>query len=102
MVPEMKARPGFVAVRHFLGRSTGRARVGSVWVDQDSLLASLAQSEVRRAAATDRGIEFGDDQVLDVLPIALYCAAPDREAGHLPSALPWVGSFQSTHARPPP
>jgi hypothetical protein len=38
-----------------------------VWADQDSLAASLAQSEQRRAKANDRGIEFGQDRVLEVL-----------------------------------
>jgi len=41
--------------------------VGSIWADQDSLAASLAQSEQRRAAAQDRGVEFGEDRVLEVL-----------------------------------
>jgi len=71
VVPQMKARPGFLAVRHLIDRSTGEARVGSVWADQGSLSASLAQSEQRRAMATDRGVEFGDDQVLEVLFTAM-------------------------------
>ena len=67
VVPDMKARPGFLAVRHLIDRGTGEGRVGSVWADQDSLAASLAQSEQRRAKANDRGIEFGRDRVLEVL-----------------------------------
>jgi heme-degrading monooxygenase HmoA len=67
VVPDMKARPGFLAVRHLIDRSTGEGRVGSLWADQDSLTASLAQSEQRRAMAKDRGIEFGEDRVLAVL-----------------------------------
>jgi heme-degrading monooxygenase HmoA len=67
VVPDMKARPGFLAVRHLIDRNTGDGRVGSLWTDQASLAASLAQSEQRRAAAKDRGIEFGDDRVLEVL-----------------------------------
>lgn len=63
----MKARPGFLAVRHLIDRRTGEGRVGSVWAYQDTLTASLAQSEQRRATATDRGIEFGKDRVLEVL-----------------------------------
>jgi quinol monooxygenase YgiN len=71
VVPEMKARPGFLAVRHLIDRSTGQARVGSVWADEDSLSASLAQSEQRRALAKDRGVEFGEDRVLEVLFTAM-------------------------------
>jgi heme-degrading monooxygenase HmoA len=67
VVPDMKARPGFLAVRQLIDRSTGEGRVGSVWADQDSLAASLAQSEQRRAKAKDRGVEFGQDRVLEVL-----------------------------------
>jgi len=71
VVPEMKARPGFLAVRQLIDRSTGEARVGSVWADEDSLSASLAQSEQRRALAKDRGVEFGEDRVLEVLFTAM-------------------------------
>jgi hypothetical protein len=38
-----------------------------VWADDASLSASLAQSEQRRARAGDRGVEFGEDRVLEVL-----------------------------------
>jgi heme-degrading monooxygenase HmoA len=71
VVPEMKARPGFLAVRQLIDRSTGEARVGSVWADEDSLSASLAQFEQRRALAKDRGVEFGEDRVLEVLFTAM-------------------------------
>jgi heme-degrading monooxygenase HmoA len=67
VVPAMKARPGFLAVRHLIDGSTGEGRVGSVWADDSSLTASLAQSEERRAMARDRGVEFGEGQVLEVL-----------------------------------
>ena len=71
VVPEMKARPGFLAVRQLIDRSTGEARVGSVWADENSLSASLAQSEQRRALAKDRGVEFGKDRMLEVLFTAM-------------------------------
>jgi heme-degrading monooxygenase HmoA len=67
VVPDMKTRPGFLAVRHLIDRNTGEGRVGSLWIDEASLAASLAQSEHRRAAAKDRGVEFGEDQVLELL-----------------------------------
>jgi hypothetical protein len=70
VVPDMKARPGFLAVRHLIDRATGEGRVGSLWADQDSLKASLAQSEERRVMVKDRGVEFGQDRVLHVLFIA--------------------------------
>jgi heme-degrading monooxygenase HmoA len=67
VLPDMKARPGFLALRQLIDRRTGEGRVGSVWSDEDSLRASLAQSEQRRSMAKDRGIEFGEDRVLEVL-----------------------------------
>jgi heme-degrading monooxygenase HmoA len=67
VVPDMKTRPGFRAVRQLIDRATGEGRVGSVWADQDSLAASLARSGQRRAAAHDQGVEFGEDRVLEVL-----------------------------------
>jgi heme-degrading monooxygenase HmoA len=67
VVPDMKARPGFLAVRHLIDRNTGEGRVGSLWTDEASLAASLAQSEQRRAKAKDRGVQFGEGRVLEVL-----------------------------------
>jgi heme-degrading monooxygenase HmoA len=67
VVPDMKTRPGFLAVRQFIDRNTGAGRVGSLWTDEASLSASLAQSEQRRSKAMERGVEFGEDHVLKVL-----------------------------------
>jgi hypothetical protein len=71
VVADLKVRPGFLAVRHLIDRETGEGRVGSLWKDQDSLAASLAQSEPRRARAKDRGVEFGEDRVLEVVFVAM-------------------------------
>jgi hypothetical protein len=67
VLPAMKGRRGFLAVRHLIDRSTGEGRVGSVWADDASLSASLAESEKGRAMARDRGVEFGEGRVLEVL-----------------------------------
>ena len=67
VVPEMKATPGFRGVRQLINRSTGEGRVGSVWADEEALSAALANAEQRRARASDRGVRFGEDQVLEVL-----------------------------------
>src|SRR5262249_47188510 len=66
VVPEMKARPGFLAIRQLIDRDTGQGRVGSLWADGESLVRSLAQSEQRRPVAKDRGVEFGEDRVLQI------------------------------------
>jgi heme-degrading monooxygenase HmoA len=67
VLPDMKTRPGFLAVRQLIDRNTGEGRVGSLWTDEASLSASLAQSEQRRTKAMDLGVEFGQGQVLEVL-----------------------------------
>lgn len=67
VVPEMKSSPGFRGVRHLIDRKTGEGRVGTLWADDESLAAALAASEQRRGRAADRGVEFGDEQVLEVL-----------------------------------
>jgi heme-degrading monooxygenase HmoA len=67
VLPDMKTRPGFMAVRQLIDRNTGEGRVGSLWTDEASLLASLAQSEQRRTKAMARGVEFGEGRVLQIL-----------------------------------
>ena len=67
VVPDMKTRPGFLAVRQLIDRNTGAGRVGSLWIDEGSLAASLAQSEQSRTKAMARGVEFGKGHVLQVL-----------------------------------
>lgn len=71
VLPDMKSAPGFLAVRQLINRSTGEGRVGTVWADEDSLAAALAKSEERRARAADRGVDFGDEQILEVLLAAM-------------------------------
>jgi heme-degrading monooxygenase HmoA len=67
VVPELMARPGFLAVRQLVDRSTGEVRAGTVWADDESLAASLQQSKQRRSQVQDRGVEFGEGRVLEVL-----------------------------------
>lgn len=67
VLPDMKASPGFLGVRQLVNRATGEGRVGSVWADEAALRSRLERTADRRATATERGIEFGDDYVMDVL-----------------------------------
>lgn len=71
VVPEMKATPGFLGVRHLINRATGEGRVGTLWADDDALAASLARGEERRATAAERGVEFGEEHRLEVLFAAM-------------------------------
>ena len=67
VLPEIKASPGFQGVRQLIDRSTGHGSVGTVWIDDASLQAADAKLEPHRQAATERGVEFGDVMVREVL-----------------------------------
>jgi heme-degrading monooxygenase HmoA len=67
ILPEFKSSAGFLAVRNLINRTTGEGRVGTIWSDQASLDAQLAQTEQRRSRAAERGVQFGQDRVLEVL-----------------------------------
>jgi heme-degrading monooxygenase HmoA len=71
VLPEVKARPGFLAVRQLVNRSTGEGVVGIVWADNESAAAGSAASEQRRAEAASRGVEFGEPMVREILFQAL-------------------------------
>jgi hypothetical protein len=60
-----------LSVGHLISRTTGAGAVSSVWEHQGSLAAYLTQSTQRDAIAHDRGIELGEDRVLQVLFFAL-------------------------------
>jgi heme-degrading monooxygenase HmoA len=67
IVPEFKNSAGFVAVRNLMNRKTGEGKVGTVWADDASLQAQLAQTDQRRSRAADRGVTFGEDRVAEIL-----------------------------------
>jgi hypothetical protein len=71
IVPEFKSSKGFLAVRNLMNRTTGEGRVGTMWADAASLQAQLAQTELRRARAAERGVQFGGDRLAEVLFLAL-------------------------------
>jgi heme-degrading monooxygenase HmoA len=66
VLPDIKATGGFMSVRQLLNRKTGEGRVGTVWADAESLEIAVAKSDQRRPKAVERGVEFGDDMVLEV------------------------------------
>jgi hypothetical protein len=67
VLPDIKATPGLVSVRQMINRQSGEGRVGTVWADEPSLQTAIQKAEQRRPLAASRGVEFGDDQVLEVL-----------------------------------
>ena len=67
VLPDIKSTPGFMAVRQMISRQTGEGRVGTVWADEPSLNAARQKADERRAMGASRGIEFGEELVLEIL-----------------------------------
>ena len=67
VVPAIMATPGIRAVRNLVNRETGEGRVGTVFSDRPWLDAAADTRGRLMAAARDRGIEFGEDTILEVL-----------------------------------
>jgi heme-degrading monooxygenase HmoA len=71
VLPEIKATPGFMSVRFLMNRETGDGRVGTIWADAASLDIARAKSEERRSVAAGRGVQFGQDMVLELVLAAV-------------------------------
>jgi heme-degrading monooxygenase HmoA len=67
VLPDIKATPGFLGVRQLIDRQSGEGRVGTLWADEPSLEVALQKAQERRPLGESRGVEFGDDQTLEVL-----------------------------------
>ena len=67
VLPELKAVPGFQAVRQVINRQSGEGAVGTVWADDASLRAAEKQTEARRSTAADRGVTFGEVSYREIL-----------------------------------
>jgi len=66
-VPAILATPGVRAVRNLINRQTGQGRLSVVYTDQAAMNAADAARRQRMAAARERGIEFGDERIMEVL-----------------------------------
>jgi heme-degrading monooxygenase HmoA len=60
VLPQIKAGPGFLAVRQLVNRSTGDTMVGSVWADTDAMNAAAEAAEARTSQAAAQGITLGE------------------------------------------
>jgi heme-degrading monooxygenase HmoA len=67
VLPDIKATPGFLGLRQLINRRSGEGFVGSLWADEPSLQTALQKAEQRRPLGASRGVEFGDDTVLEIL-----------------------------------
>lgn len=66
-VPAILADPNARAVRNLINRQTGQGRVSVVYSDRAALDAADAVRRERMAEAANRGIQFGEDRVLEIL-----------------------------------
>ena len=67
VVAQIKAEPGFCALRNMIDRQTGRGLVGTVWENRGAMEAFAARSSERRAVAVSRGISFDDASQRELL-----------------------------------
>jgi len=51
VLPQIKAGPGLLALRHMVNRQTGDAMVGTVWADADSMRAAAEAAAARQRSA---------------------------------------------------
>jgi len=70
ILPQIKAEPGFVAVRQMINRQTGDAVVGTVWKDAASMNAAAESAQRRQGQAADR-VKFGEQSKREILFVDL-------------------------------
>ena len=71
VLPEIKATPGFLAVRAMGDRVTGKGLVGTSWADDEAMQRAAQDAQKRRENATGRGITFGDVSFREILYVDL-------------------------------
>jgi len=68
VLPEIKANPGFCAVRAMVNRQTGAGMVGTVWADTASMDAAAEAAEVRRQQqAAQQGVTLGEQTKREII-----------------------------------
>jgi heme-degrading monooxygenase HmoA len=60
IAPQIKAAPGFQALRVLVNRATGQGVSGSVWADEAAMRAAAQRAEAGRADAASRGVQLGE------------------------------------------
>jgi hypothetical protein len=67
VVPQMKAQPGFLAVRHMIDRESGEGVVGTAWSDSGARDAAAKEGAERRRQAVERGVAFGEQSSREIV-----------------------------------
>jgi heme-degrading monooxygenase HmoA len=67
VAPQIKAAPGFRALRNMINRQTGEGIVGSIWDDEQSMQAAAEFAKSRRSEADARGVTFGEMSFREII-----------------------------------
>ena len=67
VLPQIKAGPGFLALRNMVNRKTGQGVVGSAWANQDALKEAAAAAQVRRQQGVARNVTFGEVSLREIV-----------------------------------
>jgi heme-degrading monooxygenase HmoA len=67
ILPGILSNPDVRAVRNLINRQTGEGRISVIYSDQAALKASDSARKERMATASERGVQFGEARVLEVL-----------------------------------
>jgi heme-degrading monooxygenase HmoA len=67
VVPQIKASPGFRALRNMINRQTGEGMVGTVWTDNASMEAAAEAAEARRQQAAQQRVTFGEQSRREIV-----------------------------------
>lgn len=67
VLPQIKAAPGFRAMRQMINRQTGEGMVGTVWADRAAMDAAVEAAEARRPVAAQRRVIFGEQSRREIV-----------------------------------
>jgi hypothetical protein len=67
ILPQIKAAPGYLALRSMINPDTGEGIVGSLWADDQSMQGAADAAMSRRPDATARGVNFGETSYRDLV-----------------------------------
>jgi heme-degrading monooxygenase HmoA len=71
VLPQIKANPGFCAVRNMINRQTGAGMVGTVWADKAAMDTAAAAAEARRQQAAKQGVTIGEQSKRELVFVDL-------------------------------
>lgn len=67
VLPQIKAAPGFLALRNMINRETGEGAVGTVWESEEAMRAASDAAMARRSEGVARGVNFGETSYRQVV-----------------------------------